>query len=146
MPTYDIWIWVAVVAVSLIIEFITMDITSIWFSFGGLIALILAALNLKIEIQVIVFIVVSAALLLTLRRWARNKMLNSSKETTNLDLIKEEKLKLITPITLTEKGTVKFNGVIWNVVSEDNTPIEKDTFVSVVKIKGNTLLVKKEGE
>ena len=146
MPTYDIWIWVAVIAVSLIVEFITLDITSIWFSFGGLIALILAALNVGVEIQVIVFIIISAALLLTLRRWAKNKMLNSSKETTNLELVKEEKLKLITPITTSEKGTVKFNGVVWNVATEDNTPVEKDTYVSVVKIKGNTLLVKKEGE
>ena len=144
MAGYDIWVWVAVIVVSLIIEFTTMEITSIWFSIGGLIALILAALTVSAEIQVIVFIVVSAGLLLTLRRWAKNKLLSSSNEPTNLDLLKQEKLKLLSPITSTEKGTLKFNGIIWNAISENNEPIEQDAFVKVVEIKGNKLIVKRE--
>lgn len=144
MGGYDIWVWVAVIVATLIIEFTTMEITSIWFSIGGLIALVLAAFNISAEIQVIIFILVSSVLLLSLRRWTKNKLLNSSNEPTNLDLLKKEKVKLLSPITTTEKGTVKFNGVTWNVISEDNEPIEQDTFVQVVKIKGNTLIVKKE--
>lgn len=144
MANYDIWVWVAVIVVTLIIEFTTMEITSIWFSVGGLIALILAAFNVSMEVQVIVFIIVSSVLLLSLRRWTKNKLLNSSNEPTNLDLLKKEKVKLLSPITTTDKGTVKFNGVIWSAISEDNEPIEQDTFVQVVKVKGNTLIVKKE--
>jgi membrane protein implicated in regulation of membrane protease activity len=144
METYDIWIWVAVVVVSLIIEFISMDITSIWFSIGGVVALILASFTSMLEVQIVVFIVISAGLLLTLRRWAKNKLLNSSNEATNLDLLKQEKLKLLTPITNTEKGSVKYNGVVWSAMSENNEPIEADTFVQVVQVKGNKLIVKKE--
>ena len=102
MAGYDIWIWVAVIVVSLIIEFTTIAITSIWFAIGGLVSLIMAALLIGFELQMIVFVILSFALLVTLRRWAQNKFLNSE-GTTNLDLIKKEKLELLTEITEHEK-------------------------------------------
>ena len=144
MAGYDIWIWVAVIGASLLLEFVTMDITSIWFSIGGLVALLLAAFNVAFEIQIVVFVVLSAVLLLTLRRWARNKLL-SSEGTTNIDLMKKEKFELLTSITEHEKGTVKYSGVIWNAISEDDKPIPAGAFVHIVEVKGNKLVVKKEG-
>lgn len=146
MAGYDIWIWVAVIAVSLLLEFVTMDVTSIWFSVGGLIALILSAVTISFEIQLIVFIVVSALLLLTLRSWARNKLLNSSDGKTNLDLMKEETFKLLTPITKDQKGTVKYNDVVWNAITASGEELEAGTNVVVVEVKGNKLIVKKEGK
>ena len=140
---YDIWIWLAVIVVSLIMEFITMDVTSIWFAFGGVVAIILASLKVSTDIQVLVFIAVSAVLIVTLRRWAKNKLLNSSESANKIDLMKQEKSPLLTKITKTQKGTVKYNGVVWNAISEDNEPIDEGTDVVVVKVKGNTLIVKK---
>lgn len=145
MAGYDIWIWVAVIVVSLIIEFTTIAITSIWFAIGGLVSLIMAALLIGFELQMIVFVILSFALLVTLRRWAQNKFLNSE-GTTNLDLIKKEKLELLTEITEHEKGTVKYNGIIWNAVSANAEPIKAGTWVTVEEIKGNKLIVKKEGK
>lgn len=142
MANIDIWIWVGVIVLSLILEFETMEVVSIWFAVGGFIALMLSALNLGLEIQVIAFIVVSAGLLLTLRRWAKNKLL-SSNEPTNLDLIKAQKLKLLSPITKEENGTVKYNGVTWTAQSAEGEVLQEGEFVVVQEIKGNKLIVKK---
>lgn len=146
MLEYDIWIWVGVICVSLLVEFISMDMTSIWFSVGGFGALILSAFPIEFEYQIIVFIVLSGILLLTLRKWAKNKLLTSSDGKTNLDLLKQEKLELTSAITEHQKGTLTYGGVVWNAVSENGKPIDAGTFVYVVKIEGNKLIVKKEGE
>jgi len=53
-----IWVWLGVTAVSLILEFITMEMASIWFVAGGIIGMILAACGVSWEIQLIVFILV----------------------------------------------------------------------------------------
>lgn len=146
MAGYDIWIWVAVIVASLVVEFSTMDLTSIWFSVGGLVALILAAFGVLFEVQVILFIIISAALLLTLRRWTKNKLIDSSEGTTNLDLLKKEKFELLTPITKQEKGTIKYNGVVWTATSQSGETLEAGTLVEVIEVKGNKLIVKKEGK
>ncbi|MGD9901604.1 MAG: NfeD family protein [Spirochaetales bacterium] len=145
MTDINIWIWVAVIAISLIVEALSMDMTSIWFSVGGFVALILTAMSVSVDWQVIVFVLISGTLLLTLKKWAKNKLL-TSKESTNMDLIKEKKFKLLTAITESEKGTLKYNDVIWNATSSDSAPIKEGEWVDVVEVKGNTLIVKKEGK
>jgi membrane protein implicated in regulation of membrane protease activity len=144
MANLDIWIWVAVIAVSLIVEFVSMEIVSVWFSVAGLVALILAAFTVSFEIQIIVFIVLAMFLVTSLRRWAKNKLLNSD-GTSNIDLVKKEKLKLLSKITPTESGTVKYNGIIWTAISETEEEIKEGEWVVVSEIKGNKLIVKKEG-
>lgn len=145
MANIEIWIWVAVIVVSLIGEFISMDVTSIWFACGGTVALILAALNASIEIQVIAFVVISMILILTLRKWARNKLL-ASEGNTNMDLVIEKRLKLLSSITDTQSGSVKYNGVVWTAVSKNDSMINLGEWVIVKEIKGNKLIVEKDGK
>lgn len=142
MADYMIWIWVGVIVVSLLLEFASHDLTLIWFSVGGLVSLILSAINANVNTQIIVFILVSALLILTLRRWAKNKLLNSEGNT-NLELIKKEKFKLQVEITDTQKGAVKYNDIIWTAISFDGKPIAEGEWVTVEEIKGNKLIVKK---
>jgi|LGVE01.1.fsa_nt_gb membrane protein implicated in regulation of membrane protease activity len=143
MDNYDIWIWVGVIVVSLLVEFASMDVTSIWFSVGGLFALILAGIGVGLEIQIVVFIAISILLILTVRKWARNKLLESE-EKTNLDLMKEERFKLITEITETQQGTIKYNGIAWTAITSNGESIKEGEWVNVIEIKGNKLIVKKE--
>ena len=63
-----IYIWLGVVAFSVMIEFLTMEQVSVWFIGGGIVAMILAAVNVDPVIQIVVFIVVSLVLLLSFRR------------------------------------------------------------------------------
>lgn len=140
-----IWIWLGVFAVSLILEFITMELVSIWISFGSIVALILACLKVGYEIQIISCIVVSVVLLLLLRKIAL-KFLSKSKEKTetNMDTIIGTKVKLLTEITPDTMGSVKVNGVIWSVKTENDETISANEYVKIVKVEGNKLIVEKE--
>ena len=140
-----IWIWLGVLAVSLIVEFLTMELVSVWISFGSLVALILACLKVGYEIQIIVCVAVSVASILLLRKITL-KFLSKSKEKTetNIDTIIGTKTKLLSDISEDEMGTIKVNGVVWNVKTENNEIIKKDEYVKILKIEGNKLIVEKE--
>ena len=63
-----VWIWLGVLAVALILEFITMELVSAWFALGAFVALILAACEVSLEVQWIVFGLVSIISILLLRK------------------------------------------------------------------------------
>ena len=138
-----IWVWLAVVAVSLIVEFFTWDLTSIWFAVAGLVALIMSAIDgINWVWQLGVFIVISAVLIIFVRQICR-KLLLKSDEKTNVDAFIGKKAKLLTAVGENENfGTVKFNGVVWNATTENGNKLEKDTEVEVVKVDGNKMIVK----
>ena len=106
-----IYIWLGVVVLSLIIEFVTMELVSIWITAGSLIAMILAACGVSYEIQIIVAVAVSIACIIGLRKITL-KFLNKNETKTNADSLIGTKAKLITSITADEMGTVKYNGII----------------------------------
>jgi len=139
----EIWIWTAIIVVSLVIEFFTAgELVSVWFSVAGVISLILHALGASNLAQIIVFIIVSLTLIVLLRPICV-KFLNRNKETTNTDTMINQNVKLLTDIKLDEVGTAKFNGIIWNCITIDNTEIPSNSIVQIVEIKGNKLIVKK---
>lgn len=140
-----LYIWLGVVAVSLIIEFVTMELVSVWISIGALVALILAAFGVGYEIQIITMIVVSIACILGLRK-VTLKFLNRNKDKTNLNLIVGTKTKLLTPITENEMGSIKINGVVWSACTKNLSQIGKGSFVEIEGVEGNKLIVKKVEE
>lgn len=139
-----IWIWVAVIAVSLIIEFLTMEMVSLWTAIGGILALILSALNVGFEIQLIVFFGVSIILLLSLRKLAIKYLLKNNNQKVGTDRIIGTKTKLLSEITPDNSGTIKVNGVVWSATTNDGEPLAENTVVEIVEIRGNKIIVKKE--
>jgi len=137
------WIWLGVSVLSLIIEFITFDLVSIWFFPAGIIALILNACNVQLSIQIIVFFVISIALILSLRKITLKYLNKNDNTKTNAEGEIGKKFKLLTDITEDSFGTIKINGVIWNVTTEDNAIIKKDSMVEIIKLNGNKYIVKK---
>jgi len=138
-----IWVWLGVTAMSLLIEFTTMEMASIWFVAGGIICMILAACGVGWEIQLIVFIVVSLILLLSLRKIALKFLIKKDNTKTNADSVIGENYKLLTPITSDSMGTIKINGVIWNVVTSNNSELDAGETIEIIKISGNKYVVKK---
>ncbi len=137
-----LYIWLGVVAVTLIVEFLTMELVSVWLSIGALVAMILAACGVGYEIQIVVMIIVSISCLLGLRKITL-KYLNKNKDKTNTDLLIGTKTKLLSNISEDDMGSVKINGVVWSAVSENNEPISQESLVEIKKIEGNKLIVKK---
>ena len=120
-----------------------LNFGSIWFAFGAVIPFILAIFKEVPEwVGIIIFIVVSAILVLFLRKVTQRWLYRGTESKTNTDALKGRSSRLLESITDDEDGAVRFNGIVWTAVSEDDEPIEKGKFVEVVKIKGNKLVVK----
>ena len=138
------WVWIGIIVLTVILELATMELVSIWFTFGAIVPLILAATKaVGAEIQIIIFIVISAILIISLRKITKKWLLKNSNEKTNTDALIGQKFKMLEKTDFETVGTVKVNGVVWSAIEENREIIEKDQLVEIVKISGNKLIVKK---
>ena len=103
--------WLALFVVLLVIEIITMGLTNIWFAAGALIAFVAGLLGFGVTVQVVVFIVVSAVLLIMTRPLAV-KYFNQERQKTNAEsLIGQQALVIEDIDTLEAKGRVEIRGM-----------------------------------
>jgi len=139
------WAWLFVIVVCIVIEAATMGLTTIWFAFGAIVAWITSSVGLALEVQIVVFLVVSI-LCLILTRPIAVKKLKIGKTRTNADSIIGECVKVITTINnMNNEGTVKAKGQIWSAKSYNNDDIiEKDEIVCVREIVGVKLIVERK--
>ena len=141
------WVWLAVIAVAIIIEILTLDLVSVWFAFGAVIPFILAAVGgIAIEIQIAVFVIVSALLIIFMRNWAKKLLFKNMNEKTNINSIIGKKIRLLEDTDFEHLGSLKINDVTWTAVSHDGKLIKAGQIVEVVKVDGNKLLVKEVEE
>jgi len=136
-------VWAVLFILTLVIEIVTVELVSIWFSVGSLIAFILALCGVGITVQIIVFLAVSIVLLASLR-WVCMKFLKNSKEKTNLDSLVGQVFKLSKAIAEEDPGEIKVNGVVWRVVEKNNDLAEVGEKVRILEVQGNKFLVEKE--
>lgn len=137
------WIWLALMAVFLIVEGATAQLVTIWFAVGSLGAFItaLAAPDNWI-LQIAVFAVLSAVALVCTRPLVR-KITSSKKQPTNADMyLGAEGVVLETIDNLDAKGLVKVKGSYWTARTEsDELKIKEGTRVTVRRIEGVKLIV-----
>ncbi|MBQ9513427.1 MAG: NfeD family protein [Clostridia bacterium] len=139
-----IYIWLAVTAVALIVEFVTTELVSVWFVGGGLVAMLLSGLGLEWYFHLPAFIVVSLALMLCFRSLVMKKLKGEDVKT-NAETAIGKEYELIDGISFNTAGSIKINGVIWSVVSEnENALIPSGTKVVVKKIEGNKYIVEEK--
>ena len=140
--TWMIWVWLAVICASLIFEFVSPNMTSIWFAVGALVSLILAACKVDLLWQVVVFVLISLAFLLSFRKLAIKFLFKKEDEQTNTKSFIGKEYVLTEEITPVSVGTIKIDGVMWSCISTDNQQtIAVGTRVIVKDIKGNKLIV-----
>lgn len=137
------WIWLAVIAVSAFIEAFTLEMASIWFVPGGLVALILYFCEVGYEWQIVACIVVSLALLICLRKFCLKVMFkNKVDDKTNADSFIGQRTTLIKEIVGEDKGELRLGDIVWTAISYDKSSIPAGSEVEIVAIRGNKLLVK----
>jgi len=140
---YMIFIWLTVFIIAIIVEFATSELVSIWFAGGSIIGLILSCIGgVPYWAEIIVFIVVSAMLLLLLRPLTR-KFLMRNGIASNVDELIGKKATVLKGMDELNYGEVKVYGVIWTAVSSEGAIINKDDVVEILSIDGNKLIVKK---
>ena len=136
--------WVIVAAVALVVEIITLGLSSIWFTGGGIVAAIIAFMDGPVWLQLVAFIGVSTILLLLMRPFAK-KHLAIGQEKTNTDSLIGRTEKVITTVD-NDAGTgmIKLGDVEWRAVSEDGSVIPEGTLVIIQRLEGTKLFVKRE--
>lgn len=136
--------WLLLAAVFIIIEIITLGLTTIWFAGGAFIAAIAAIAGANLPIQIVLFVIVSVALLALTRPLAVKHLDNKIQKTNVESLIGQTAIVLQDINNLQEEGQAKINGMEWTArAKEDADLIEKGTAVRVVEIKGVKLIVER---
>ena len=138
------WFWLALMIALIVVEIATVQFVTIWFAVGaGVTSLVSALTEIEIYWQIVIFISVSAVLLLGTRPLV-NKLLKkrNEKQKTNLELLIGKEAIVVEDIdNLDGKGAIKINGVIWSARSTDGKKIEKDRVVVFKEIDGNKAIV-----
>ena len=137
-----IFIWLGLILLFGLIEALSPQLTSIWFSAGALVAFLLAVFGVQsIPVQIVAFILVSLAALLVTRPLAK-KMIAKRAEPTNADRnIGEDAIVTADIDNVEGTGEVIVKGVVWTAISASGAPISKDSRVTVKKIEGVKLIV-----
>lgn len=142
-----VYIWLGILALTVIVEIITTQLVSIWFAAGSLAAFLVALAGVEqLWIQIVVFVVVSAVAL-ALTRPLVKKMINRKVEPTNADMV-IGKVGVVTQEinNLENAGLVKVCGAVWTARCTSDDIIPKDKTVIVKEIRGVKLLVEENVE
>lgn len=144
LQQHAIAVWLVLLVVFVVFEAATVQLVSVWFALGALAALIAALLHAGPLVQIIVFIVISAASFAVTRPLVK-KFSTSKIQKTNADRCIGDTAVVTEEINnLEAKGQVKVDGNIWTARSENNDIIPAGEKVTVMKIEGVKLIVKKE--
>ncbi len=135
-------LWIAVLIAAVIIEALTADFVAIWFFPAALVSLILAFFPVPPIVQVLVFLLIGAALVIATRPLCR-RLMKGKKEKTNAEALVGKTCLVTEEINnITEQGEVKVGGLCWSARAEDGRVIPVGTEVTVVEINGVKLIVK----
>lgn len=139
----EVMIWLILLIVFIGVEAATLGLTSIWFAGGALLALIVAALNGPVWLQVVVFLIAALVLLIFTRPIAM-KYFNKEREKTNIDSIVGKQAVVTKEINnLHAAGTVVVGGQEWSARScEDDVIIPQDAVVVIEAVSGVKLIVR----
>ena len=139
--------WLVLLIILLVVEIITVGLTSIWAAGGALIALILNVLELPLIVQIIAFFAVTFLLLFFTRPFAV-KCINSRREKTNYEGIIGKTIRIAETVdNMNQRGMAVVNGQEWTVRSEkDEEILEAGTIAKVVNISGVKLIVRRYEE
>lgn len=123
----------------LIIELIIPALVSIWFAIAAFITMFLALVINSFTTQVVIFILISLVLLVFTKKIVTNFL------KPDMDKINKEMLEdngLVTKVINSNKYEVKFKGVIWTAISNDELTI--GDVVKIVGYKGNKVIIKRK--
>ena len=141
MEQYGWIVWAVAMVLFAIVEAATVNLVSVWFVGGSLVALIVHLLGGNLWLQLAAFLVVSAVMLALLRPFAR-KFVVPRKTATNADMVLGKEAYLTEAVdNLRETGAVKLDGKVWTARSLNGDILPAGTRVRVVKLEGVKLYV-----
>ncbi|MBR0145400.1 MAG: NfeD family protein [Eubacterium sp.] len=134
-------IWLGIFAFMIVAEATSVGLTAIWFAGGALVSSVAGFLGADIVWQIVIFMVVSLALLIALRPLAKKRIMKHITPT-NADSLIGQFYPALTKIGPGhETGQIRIGDVEWRVVSEDGSEIPEGTVVEIRRIEGTKLIV-----
>lgn len=134
-------VWLIVIATTILLEFLTIQLIALPFVFGAIASLIVAFLKLGFIIEMSVFIVVSIVMIYVIQKYLKQQVMPKF-TATNLERIINKTVVVNHVNPDLKSGLVKLNGVTWKIICAENL-VEKEIVV-ICEIQGTTLIVKKE--
>lgn len=129
-------LWLGLMVLFLAVEAGTVSMVSLWFAAGSLAALLTALLGGAIWVQMVVFLAVSAGLLLALRPLVR-RYVSPKITATNVDSVVGATGLVTAAIdNVSAAGQVKLGGMVWTARSTSGDPIPEGSLVKVDRIEG----------
>lgn len=134
-------VWFVLLIILVLAEASTVMVVSLWFAAGALVAMITSMLGGPIWLQILLFIAVSATLLLTLRPVLK-KFFTPKLTRTNVDaVIGKEGITMVTIDNLMAQGKIKLNGMEWSARSTSGESIPENVRVRIDRVEGVKLYV-----
>ncbi len=139
-----IWIWLGVLVVFVLFEFVTPSLTTIWFAGGALVAFIMALCRLPLWAQILAFLVVSLVLLFFTRP-VFTKIFKIGSDKTNVEGLIGKKARVFEEIDNNRpSGGAVVGGQEWTArAGEDAEVIPEGAIVEIVAISGVKLIVRR---
>ena len=136
-------IWIAAAVIFIAVEAATVGLISIWFAFGAVAALVSTFLGGEIWLQIVVFLIVSAAAMYITKPIVK-KYVNPRKKPTNADRL----FAMVGLVTeeidnIANTGTIAISGQTWTARSQTGENIAVGEKVQPVSIEGVKLIVAK---
>lgn len=137
-----IFIWLILLIAFIVIEAATVNLTTIWFAGGALVALILSLFGVSVFWQVAIFLVVTALLLIFTKPIVQRHFNNNLTATNIQAMMGKQAIVTETIDNVYETGAVQVDGLTWTARSVDQQTIAQGAIVEVMDVKGVTLYVK----
>ena len=132
--------WLIVMVLFLVVEAATVGLVCIWFAVGSLAALLAAMCGAQLWLQIVLFLVVSAATLYFTRPLVK-RYVNSKVEPTNADMVIGKECRVIETVdNIAGTGAVYVDGKTWTATSKETLKV--GTKAKIVSINGVKLNVK----
>jgi len=134
---WEALVWFCLMLGFLIVEAVcAIHLVSMWFAAGALVAMLVSFLGAPLWLQILLFLVVSAALVVMLWPFIK-KYLNPHLKKTNLDAIIGSVGVVTADIdNIQAVGQVKLGAMEWTARSTSGNAIPKGTQVKVDRIEG----------
>ena len=139
-----IWFWFALAVVLIVVELSTTQLVSVWLAISAAVTAVITAIfsALGLQWQILIFVFLSAVLLVSTRKFVKKFMKRTKNQETNLELYIDKVVVVTEEIdNIKDTGAVKMNGIIWSARSTDGSVISEGEYAVVKKIQGNKVIV-----
>ena len=140
-------IWLVILVALVVIELLTMGLTTIWFAGGALVATVASLFGAPFAVQVILFLAASGLLLYFTRPLAV-KYFNKDRVRTNAESLVGRQAIVISEIdNLQGIGQVNVGGMEWSARTRvDGVKLPVGTVTTILAINGVKLIVEERKE